>query len=141
MISEMPYTWSLGLVTEHQEEPSACIIRIPDGRVIGCPANGACSPESIEADRASPPRAPVEAPLEIPIWRLRAIASIAGLASVIATALGAIEEPASTVATEVWHYGNTIHRDSALVAQLGAVLGLTIAQLDAHFIQTAALPT
>lgn len=141
MLLETPCACSLGLVIEHQEEPPAYLIRLPDGRVQGVLAGGECSSENVEGDIANPPTAPFIVAEEIPTWRLRAVASMAGLYDAITAALAALADPARTVATEIWHNGNTIRRDSALVAQLAAALGLSADQLDAYFISAGALPT
>lgn len=140
MLLENPYDCSLGLVIEHQDSPPAYIIRLPDGRVTGVLSSAELSPANVEAALANPAPVPV-VPQEIPNWRLRVVAGIHGLKPAITAALASLEEPARTIATEVWFNGNTIRRDSPLVAAIAAALGLTGDQLDAYFIQAAAFPT
>ncbi len=120
MLLETPYDCLLDLVIEQQEEPPAYIIRRLDGHVTGALSSAECSPENLEAAIINPPPAPAAIPEELPSWRLRAVASLASLTSAIAAALAALTESARTAATKVWHNGNTICCDSALVAQLAA---------------------
>lgn len=50
-----PYPCSLGEAIDHQADPAAYIVRTPDGRTVGIPANSTPSPENVEADIANPP--------------------------------------------------------------------------------------
>lgn len=115
----------------------------PAATVIGIEITGYAKPDAETLIAAiTTPAAPVVAvPEEILNWRLRVVAAVHRLKPGITAALGALEEPARTIATEVWYNGNTILRDSPLVAQLAGALGLTSKQFDAFFIQATALPT
>ena len=55
------------------------------------------------------------------------------------TALRADTSLEGRIALAFWEYANQIDRNGALVARLGAVLGLSSAQIDAMFIQAAGI--
>lgn len=63
----------------------------------------------------------------------------AGLLDDVEAAITAMAEPARTAARIAWEYRSTVRRDSALVAQLGAALGLSGAEIDDLFAAAAAL--
>lgn len=130
----------VGTVIAH--EGDSYIVRTADNRVIGFRSqSGTPSEASAAADIAwaiaNPAPAPV--PDEVPAWRIKAIAKLAGLEHAIAAALASLSEPARTVASAAWLEGNVIRRDSATVNQLAAALGITSAQMDQMFRDAAAL--
>ena len=78
-------------------------------------------------------------PNSIANWRAKAVLSLAGILPSVEAALNALEEPAKTVALSAWNGGAEVHRKGPTVATAIAVLGLTDAQVDAMFLQAAAL--
>lgn len=63
----------------------------------------------------------------------------AGLLSSVDVALAGLPEPQKSAAQIEWEYATSVERSSPLVTSLGGALGLTGAQIDALFIQAAAL--
>jgi len=63
----------------------------------------------------------------------------AGLLQQVDLAIDALPEPQRSAARIEWDYSSEVHRDRAFVQQLGQALGLSDEQLDALFIQAAAL--
>lgn len=63
----------------------------------------------------------------------------AGLLQQVDQAISALPEPQQSAARIEWDYSSEVHRDRAFVQQLGQALGLSDEQLDALFIQAAAL--
>lgn len=96
--------------------------------------------ESVEEHEfpVAPPE-PVVVPQEIANWRAKAVLSLAGILPSVEAALNALEDPAKTVALSAWNGGAEVHRNGPTVAAAIAMLGLTDAQVDAMFIQAAAL--
>ncbi len=78
-------------------------------------------------------------PEEVYAWRLRLSTQIAGLKPSIDGLLDQLTEPEKTVAKEAWNAGVTIRRDSPLVGQLAAALGLSSEQVDELFVQANAI--
>jgi hypothetical protein len=117
-------------------------VRTADGRVVayrspsGAPA-AAAAPADIAWAIANPPPLPV--PDEVPAWRIKAVAKLAGLEPAITAALGSLAEPARTVAAAAWYEGNVIRRDSATVNQLAAALGIPASEMDEMFRQAASI--
>lgn len=103
--------------------------------------SGAAEPTAEDAAEclAAPRARAVPVPEELPAWRIKVVAKLAGLDGAIASALATLPEPARTVASAAWFDGNVIRRDSATVNQLAAALGLSAAQMDEFFRQAAAL--
>ena len=64
----------------------------------------------------------------------------AGLLPQVEAAIDALTEPARTAARIEWDYSSEVHRNKPFVQSLATAIGLTGAQLDALFIQAAALP-
>lgn len=114
------------LLNTDEWTPEAYAAHLPPGQTI--------RPEEPIAPSAPP------VPVEVPAWRIKAVAKLAGLDTAIAAALAALPEPQRTVATAAWTEGNTIRRDAATVIALGQVLNLSDAQIDDMFRQADALP-
>lgn len=87
----------------------------------------------------SPPAAPAPVPSSVTMRQARLALLGAGLLDDVTTAINAMSEPAKTAATIEWEYSNELQRDHALVAVLGAALGLTGAQVDDLFRAAQAL--
>lgn len=63
----------------------------------------------------------------------------AGMLATVEGAFAQLPEPQKTAASIEWEYATSIERTSPLVSQFGPMLGLTEQQIDALFIQGAAL--
>ena len=81
----------------------------------------------------------VPVPEEVLLWQLRAAVSLAGKKEAVDSVIALLSEPAKTVATQKWEYGNTARRNSPLTIQLGEAVGLTPAQIDDVFRTAASL--
>jgi len=89
---------------------------------------------------------PIPVPTELPTWRIRAICKLTpygatNLGHAVDALIATLDDPIKTVADQVWNRGNTIARNSSIVAQLAAALSLSGEQVDALFIQAATLPS
>lgn len=62
-----------------------------------------------------------------------------GMLSGVETALNALPEPQKQAALIEWEYATSVERNGALVAAMGAALGLTGEQLDSLFKEAAKL--
>lgn len=80
------------------------------------------------------PTAPA-VPEEVYAWRIRLAAQMTGLKPSIDNLLDQLPEPGQSVAKEAWYNGVSIRRDSPMVAQISAALGLTGEQVDGLFVQ------
>lgn len=78
-------------------------------------------------------------PDEVLLWQFRTAVTLAGLKESVDSTIAGLPEPAKTIATEKWEYGNTIRRNHPMIAQLSALLGLTSAQVDDVFKTAASL--
>lgn len=63
----------------------------------------------------------------------------AGLLSQVNAIIAAMPEPQQSETMIWWDYSTEVHRDSPIVAQLGAALGLSDAQIDTLFVSAAVL--
>ena len=63
----------------------------------------------------------------------------AGKLELVEAAIDAMAEPARSAARIEWEFSNEVHRTQPLVLGLAPALSLTTEQLDALFIQAAAL--
>lgn len=86
----------------------------------------------------TPPPA-LEVPATVAAWRIKAVIKLGGHETAILAALAALPEPARTVVSAAWAQGNVFERNSRTVVAIGRAAGLSPAQLDALFIQAAAL--
>ena len=62
-----------------------------------------------------------------------------GLLAQVETAINGLPSPQKEAARIEWDYSSEVHRDKPFVQSLAAALSLTPAQLDALFVQAAAL--
>ncbi|UZV40224.1 hypothetical protein Acica_19 [Acidovorax phage Acica] len=90
--------------------------------------------------RAYPER-PVasSAPPEVTMGQARLALHDIGKLQAVEAVLASMPEPARTRAKIEWDYRPTVRRDSQLVAQLGAAIGLSGEQLDELFTHAATL--
>jgi hypothetical protein len=132
----------------HQREDGSYVTVLPAAKVTTLqPLQEAESLESlVQTEKltayqrpapVSPPTPRVPAAIEN--WRAKAVLSIAGLLPAVEAALQAMPEPGRTVALAAWTGGAEIHRQGPTVAAAIAALQLDAAQVDAMFIQAAAL--
>jgi hypothetical protein len=82
---------------------------------------------------------PKRAPDEVTMGQARLALHDMGKLEAVEAALAGMPEPARTRAKIEWDYRPTVRRDSPLVAQLGAALGLDAGGLDALFTHAATL--
>lgn len=85
-----------------------------------------------------PPPAPT-VPSAITMRQARLALLGAGLLTSVDTAINSLPEPRKSAAKITWEYSTEVQRHNGLVSQLGPALGLSDAQIDAMFIQGAAL--
>ncbi len=86
-----------------------------------------------------PPAPPPVVPQEITMRQARLVLLGAGLLSGVQTAIDGLPSPQKEAAQIEWEYSNTLQRRNPFVLTLGPALGLNSAQIDALFIQGAAL--
>lgn len=82
---------------------------------------------------------PVAVPSSVTMRQARLALLAAGLLAGVESAIAALPSPQKEAVQIEWEYAATINRDDALVASLGAALGLTDGQVDAMFLAAAAL--
>jgi len=81
-------------------------------------------------------RPPDPVPRRVTNFQMRAALRGAGLFDQVQLF---VEDLADPVALDAWEYANEVHRGGALVAAARAALGLSEEQLDALFVQAAAI--
>lgn len=107
--------------------------------------DGQASVKRIAADAAGypvlvdPPAVEPMVPRVVTMRQARLALLGAGLLLQVDQAISALPEPQQSAARIEWDYSSEVHRDRAFVQQLGQALGLSDEQLDALFIQAAAL--
>jgi hypothetical protein len=74
-------------------------------------------------------------PLEVGLWKVRAILTIMGLEQAITLLLSELSEPNRTAALAIWDRGNTVDRYSPTVLFLQQALELTDSEVDNIFIE------
>ena len=84
--------------------------------------------------------APTIVPNVVTMRQARLVLFGAGLLPQVEAAIDALTEPQKTAARIEWDYSSEVHRDKPFVQSLATAIGITGAQLDALFIQAAALP-
>lgn len=101
----------------------------------------AIQPSSLfcEWDGSTWVNASAECPLEVALWKIRAVLKLRGLEDAVTTALTSLEEPTKTAGLYIWNYGAAVERNSQTTIYIQAVLQLTDAQVDDMFIQANAL--
>lgn len=131
-------------MTKYQRTASAIVIRTADGASIPPdPQNSdfaaylAWVAEGNEPQPYTPP--PGRPPDEVTMGQARLALHDMGRLQAVEAALAAMPEPARKRARIEWDYRPTVRRDSPLVVQLGAALGLDSAALDDLFTHAAAL--
>jgi hypothetical protein len=77
-----------------------------------------------------------QTPQSVAMWQARAALDMAGL---LPSVQAAVTASGSSAMKAAWEYSTTVDRNSDMVVSLGAGLGLTPTQIDAIFIQAAAL--
>jgi hypothetical protein len=86
------------------------------------------------------PPAPV-VPSQVTMRQARAVLILAGMLPAVEAAIDAIADPtAKALARNEWERSTVVERNRGLVSQMAAGLGLSPAQIDALFIQAAAIP-
>lgn len=78
-------------------------------------------------------------PAAITMRQARLVLLGTGLLASVDTAINSLPEPQKSAAKITWEYSTEVQRQNGLVSQLGPALGLTESQIDAMFIQGAAL--
>lgn len=100
-----------------------------------------------EAIPQPPPPAPPETadpllpviPTIVTMRQARLALLQAGKLSAVQVAIDALPSPQKEAALIEWDYSSEVHRDKPFVQMLGAVIGLTSAQLDQLFIDASKL--
>jgi hypothetical protein len=90
----------------------------------------------LQASRAADPT-PI--PQEVTMRQARLALFGAGLLASVESAIDALPEPQKTAARIEWDHSQTVQRSRGIVLQLGTAMGLSSAQIDALFVQAAAL--
>ncbi len=85
------------------------------------------------------PAPPPRIPREVELWQAKSIMDSMGLIPQVEAAIAAMPDAASTVVTCAWSGNARLTRRGPTVAALAPALGLTAEQLDAMFVQAAAL--
>jgi len=124
----------------HSKDGALFIIReIPDDATPQGPSfTVAETLDGYTALKPRPVRGP-KVPTEIANWRAKAVLELAGLTAQVAAIMGAMSEPQKTVVLAAWDGGAPLVRNGATVTALAAALSLTSEQVDAMFVQAAAL--
>ncbi len=119
------------LVNDPADVPGLFLVASETAAIGDLYANGAFTP--------APPAPPV-VPQEITMRQAREVLIRAGLIDSVTPMLEAITEPLErAIAINYWERSNTVQRRNPFVLTLGPALGLNAAQIDALFIQGAAL--
>lgn len=104
-----------------------------DGATAGCFWRGT----AWELVQAVPAAAQV--PTQVTMRQARLALLGAGLLSQVNAAIASLPSPQKEAAQIDWEFAATVDRSFGLVPAMGAALGMTNAQLDALFVQAAAL--
>ena len=88
---------------------------------------------------AAPAPEPIPVPTVASMRQARLALLQAGKLADVTTAINALPSPAKEAAQIEWEYATEVRRDSALMKQLAAAIGLDHAALDALFVQAATL--
>lgn len=128
------YPCSLGTVFNH--DSGSYIIRTPDGRVIGIPANGDLSAANVETDIANPPVPVVPVPAsvsraEFVIAARRVLNLTEGDVYALISQLPEGEQ--RETARDLWENASVFHRNNSFLAGLAALNGNTPEQIDEVF--------
>lgn len=121
----------LATVTEAQAAyPDATCIEATTGG-IGCGYDG--------TTLTPPPAPPVAVPAAVTMRQARLALLAAGKLTAVTAAISALPSPKKEAAQIEWEYSQEVQRHNGFVAQLGPVLGLDAAALDALFVAAAGL--
>lgn len=128
----------VGIVEAH--DGATYVVRVPSGSVYGYASqSGTPSPElaaeEIAYAIANPPTFAPSVPESVRAAALRYVLTGAGLRVAVENAIALADQNAR----DAWEYETTIRRDHDLVAGLAVSLDLSSAEVDALFIQAAAL--
>ncbi len=115
------------------------IVRLSDGTALNPESNQEYLGWLAAGNTPLPYAAPVVIPVVVSMRQARLALLQRGLLSQVDTAITAMPEPQRSAAKIEWEYSAEVSRDSNLVSNLGAVLGLTTADLDALFTLAATL--
>lgn len=86
------------------------------------------------------PPAPPVVPAAVTMRQARLALLVAGLLDDVDTAITSIPDETTRRAAQIeWEFSNEVQRNNSFTSLLGAGLGLSSAQIDALFIQAAAL--
>lgn len=88
---------------------------------------------------AAPAPIPTPVPTSASMRQARLALLQAGKLAAVEAAINALTGPAKEAALIEWNYATQVTRDSALLQQLAAAIGLTEADLDALFTQAASM--
>ena len=80
------------------------------------------------------PVVPTVVPQSVTMRQARLVLLGAGLLPGVSAAIAGLSEPKKSAAQIEWEYANAVQRNSGLVPEMAAALGLTPAQIDALFI-------
>lgn len=87
----------------------------------------------------SPPAPPVPVPVAVTMRQARLALLHAGKLAAVTAAISGLPSPQKEAAQIEWEYSQEVQRHNGFVAQLGPVLGLDAAALDALFVAAAGL--
>ena len=113
-------------------------VPILSGRVWECGNVRFLDPDGTAYEWDGVPIAP-SIPESVTMRQARLVLLGAGLLSTIDAAIAAMPTPQKEAAQIEWEYAVDVRRDSLLVLNLAAALGLTDVQVDALFVAGAAL--
>lgn len=134
-------------MADYQLTATAIVIRTADGACIPPdPENrdyaayvAWCAAGNEPLPYVPPPPPPARVPDEVSMGQARLALHDMGKTAAVEAALNALPEPDRARARIEWDFRPSVRRDSPLVAQLGAALGLDTAALDSLFIHAATL--
>lgn len=129
--------------------PQAIVVEITDEQAVTIAAGNAAVPrvrywlmdgELLTHDEWQAARAADRLiPSEIANWRARAVLELAGLLTTVDAAIAAMPGDAGIVVRHAWTSGAPLVRKGATVTSMSTLLGLTKEQVNALFVQAAAL--
>jgi hypothetical protein len=82
---------------------------------------------------------PARVPREIAAWRAKAVIEMAGLLPQVEALIASVTNEAAVIVRRAWNDGAALQRNGNTVLAISAALNLSPEQLDAMFIQAAAL--
>lgn len=119
------------IVAEAEFAASIGAVECPEGVGIGWTYDG--------TTWAAPAPVPTPVPTSASMRQARLALLQAGKLADVTTAINALASPAKEAAQIEWEYATEVRRDSALMQQLAAAIGLDDAALDALFTQAVTL--